>query len=170
MIKQQQSVNSEIRDLHESHSDDRRELERISSDLIRDLKLRYLMIDNFIPEYEKTRFLRKVYYDENDQEWHRKSELMNQSTVSEEEPTRPWTASSSSSSSIYLDRQSIFQNEEKLLNPHFSVAFHRNAIDELGLYMPESTTSNYLGHVDDDDDDDGGDAEADNENVQIEIL
>ncbi|KAH9420263.1 Kinesin-like protein kif3c, partial [Dermatophagoides pteronyssinus] len=101
VVKEFQSVNSEIRDLHESHSDDRRELERISSDLIRDLKLRYLMIDNFIPEYEKTRFLRKVYYDDNDQEWHLKSESINQSMImSEDEQSRPCTASS-----IYPDQQ-----------------------------------------------------------------
>ncbi|KAH7638358.1 kinesin-like protein kif3c-like protein [Dermatophagoides farinae] len=163
VVKEFQSVNSEIRDLHESHSEDRRELERISSDLIRDLKLRYLMIDNFIPEYEKTRFLRKVYYDdENDHEWHMKS--MSDHMAGDE--SRPCTASSiyCRPSSSYSD-QTTTTSDENLLNRCFDIPFERNAIDKLGLFMPESTTSNYLSHVMDDDDhnDDDGD-------VQIEIF
>ena len=118
------------------------------------------MIDNFIPEYEKTKFLRKVYYDDNDQEWHLKSESINQSMImSEDEQSRPCTASS-----IYPDQQNG-ENCAKMFDSYFSISFKRNAIDELGLYMPESTTSNYIHHDHDDDE-----SAEDDDNVQIEIL
>ena len=80
--------------------------------------------------------------------------------------SRPCTASSiyCRPSSSYSD-QTTTTSDENLLNRCFDIPFERNAIDKLGLFMPESTTSNYLSHVMDDDDhnDDDGD-------VQIEIL
>lgn len=131
------------------------------------------MIDNFIPEYEKTRFLRKVYYDENDKEWHMK---MNNSTIVDNNNDetncgyRPSTSLSMSSysrpCSSYSDRQSALSNNElissKIIND-FTVQFYRNTIDEVGLYMPELTTSSYLPNID------SGNNDDDDDNVQIEI-
>lgn len=163
-----QSINSEIRDLHETHSEERRELERISSDLMRDLKLRYLIIDNFIPESEKTRFLRRIYYDENDEEWHvrpnsNSQNLLQTSSSSssvgggdggEGSQSRPGTASSASASrpgSAYIDQRRIsacytpelMSSSNSRLFLGFQVPFHVGQVDQLGLYMPERTTLDY---------------------------
>lgn len=169
-----QSVNSEIRDLHDSHAEERRELERISSDLMRDLKLRYLIIDNFIPEYEKTRFLRRVYYDENNEEWcyrPNSTDLMAISTSDENcDPSgkiRPDTASSRPNSSYNVLRASVSSNAlNSGSGKHatmFPVPFYFGKPDELGLYMPEPTTLSYEPKIEfsSDDEDDCG--------VQIEI-
>lgn len=178
-----QSINSEIRDLHETHADERRELERISSDLMKDLKLRYMIIDNFIPESEKTRFLRRIYYDENDEEWHFRPSSNNSARgssmgMSVDEgasgsDVRPGTASSNLSSrptSAYIDHRRLsasFNSAAEYVSSRlflgFQVPFHVGNVEDLGLYMPERTTLDYEPHLEmeEEDTDDG---------VQIEIM
>nr|AYV89279.1 kinesin KIF3B isoform X2 [Tetranychus evansi] len=64
-----QSVKSEIEDTNEANSRERRELEELQSDLMKELKLKYLIIENFIPLDDKNVFLSRVAYDEEDEEW-----------------------------------------------------------------------------------------------------
>lgn len=164
------------------HADERQELERISSDLVRDLKLRYLIIDNFIPEHEKTRFLRRVYYDENVEEWHfRTQSSMCESSVSSLEDSfnpncsRPSTGVSRPnsaygemrrSSASSLNRSYVNTDPHMRLFHSFTVPFYKGKPDELGLYMPEPTTQKYGLNLSDGDDED----DEDDDGVQIEIM
>lgn len=139
---------------------------------MRDLKLRYLIIDNFIPESEKTRFLRRIYYDENDEEWHVRptsnsnntngcldtsSSSSSMATTADGAETamagenggqsRPGTAFSATSrpSSAYNGGSSsdLSGCSNSRLFLGFQVPFHVGPVDHLGLYMPERTTLDY---------------------------
>lgn len=173
------SVNSEINDLHETYGEERRELERISDELMHDLKLRYLVIDNFIPEYEKTRFLKSVYYDENDEEWHYRP-TSNQSTSSASGDTIPSTSRPGTASSLHsrpnsycdprrlsaLSSTAVAANNSEHLSKlllGFHVPFRVGKIDGLGLYMPERTTRDYEVVLDASED-------VDDDGVRIEIV
>ena len=57
LVNKLQSIRSEIKDTQEANSINRRELEEWQNDLIKELKLKYLVIDNFIPIEDKNRFL-----------------------------------------------------------------------------------------------------------------
>ncbi|XP_074598483.1 kinesin-like protein KIF3B [Brevipalpus obovatus] len=64
-----QSVRGEIDDCTEANGRERRELEELQNELTKELKLKYLVIENFIPLEEKNFFLSKVSYDEDEEEW-----------------------------------------------------------------------------------------------------
>lgn len=64
-----QVVKGEIKDVNESNGRERRELEEIQTDLMKDLKLKYLMIDNFIPPPDKTQILNRMIYDDEEDDW-----------------------------------------------------------------------------------------------------
>lgn len=64
-----QSVKTEIQDLQEEHSKERRELEQTQNELTRELKLKYLIIENFIPPEDKVKILSRVVYDEDEDQW-----------------------------------------------------------------------------------------------------
>ncbi|KAI1280416.1 Kinesin-like protein Klp68D [Halotydeus destructor] len=64
-----QSVKAEIKDTQESNARERRELEELQGDLMKELKLKYLIIDNFIQPEEKSKLLSKVIYDEEEDDW-----------------------------------------------------------------------------------------------------
>ncbi|XP_022236028.1 kinesin-II 95 kDa subunit-like, partial [Limulus polyphemus] len=64
-----QAVKGEIQDLQEEHSHERRELEETQNELTKELKLKYLIIENFIPPEEKNKILSRVTFDEDDEQW-----------------------------------------------------------------------------------------------------
>ena len=64
-----QSVRAEVRDSQEANAKERRELEELQSDLLKELKLKYLIIENFLPPTEKNRLLTRIRYDEDGDEW-----------------------------------------------------------------------------------------------------
>ena len=64
-----QTVKSKIYDSYEMNAKERRQLEEIQSDLLTDLKLKYLIIDTFIPPQDKTSLLARLTYDEDEDEW-----------------------------------------------------------------------------------------------------
>ncbi|XP_076338911.1 LOW QUALITY PROTEIN: kinesin-like protein KIF3B [Tachypleus tridentatus] len=64
-----QAVKGEIQDLQEEHSNKRRELEQTQNELTKELKLKYLIIENFIPPEEKNKILGRVTFDEDDEQW-----------------------------------------------------------------------------------------------------
>lgn len=61
-----QAVKDEISDIHEAHISERQELEQTQNELTRDLKLKQLIIENFIPLEEKTKIVNRAYCDEDD--------------------------------------------------------------------------------------------------------
>lgn len=62
-----QAVKEEIQDVHEAHISERQELEQVLNELTRDIKLRHLIIDNFIPPEEKNKIHQRSVCDEDDQ-------------------------------------------------------------------------------------------------------
>lgn len=69
LLNKLQSIRGEIDDCKEANARERRELEEIQNDLMKELKFKYLIIENFIPVDEKDSFLNRVNYDEEDEEW-----------------------------------------------------------------------------------------------------
>ncbi|XP_068190317.1 kinesin-like protein KIF3B isoform X2 [Antennarius striatus] len=64
-----QAVKAEILDIHEAHINERQELEQLQNELTRDLKLKHLIIENFIPLEEKRKITNRAYFDEEDEYW-----------------------------------------------------------------------------------------------------
>jgi kinesin-II 95 kDa subunit len=64
-----QSIKGEIDDCKEANSKERRELDELQNELSKELKLKYLVIDNFIPPEDKNKFLSRISYDEDEEEW-----------------------------------------------------------------------------------------------------
>lgn len=87
-----QSVKTEIQDLQEEHSKERRDLEQTQNELTKELKLKYLIIENFIPPEEKVKILSRVVYDDDEDQW---SLLPLSEVPGAMEPLRPPSAKSS---------------------------------------------------------------------------
>lgn len=64
-----QQLKQEIKDLNETNFKERQELEQTQTDLLRDIKLRQLIIDNFIPNDEKEKLTTRLYYDPDEDRW-----------------------------------------------------------------------------------------------------
>ena len=64
-----QTVKQEIVDVTEEYNRDRRDLEATQEELLKELKLKYLIIENFIPVEEKERVLSRSYFDEEEDLW-----------------------------------------------------------------------------------------------------
>ena len=68
-----QSLKQEIKDLEETNINERMELEQAQTELQRDLKLRKLIIDNFIPTDEKVKLYNRFYYNNDEGAWKTKT-------------------------------------------------------------------------------------------------
>ncbi|XP_067904464.1 kinesin-like protein KIF3B isoform X2 [Heterodontus francisci] len=64
-----QAVKAEIHDLQEEHIKERQELEQTQNELTRELKLKHLVIENFIPLEEKNKIMNRAYFDEEEDQW-----------------------------------------------------------------------------------------------------
>ncbi|XP_018593120.2 kinesin-like protein KIF3B isoform X1 [Scleropages formosus] len=64
-----QAVKSEIQDLQELHIKERQDLEQSQNELTRELKLKHLIIENFIPLEEKNKIMNRAFLDEEDDQW-----------------------------------------------------------------------------------------------------
>ncbi|XP_069693014.1 kinesin-like protein KIF3B isoform X2 [Periplaneta americana] len=64
-----QCVKQEIHDLTDEFNQDRRQLEQTQNDIMKELKVKYLIIENFIPTDEKNRLLSRTHYDEENDTW-----------------------------------------------------------------------------------------------------
>ncbi|XP_041365855.1 kinesin-like protein KIF3B [Gigantopelta aegis] len=64
-----QVTKREIQDLQEEHVKERQELEQTQMELTRELKLKLLIIENFIPPEEKTKVQNRAVYDEDEDMW-----------------------------------------------------------------------------------------------------
>ncbi|XP_072553013.1 kinesin-like protein KIF3B [Salminus brasiliensis] len=64
-----QAVKAEIHDVQEDHIKERQELEQTQNELTRELKLKHLIIENFIPLEEKNKIVMRAIFDEEDDTW-----------------------------------------------------------------------------------------------------
>ncbi|XP_020846389.1 kinesin-like protein KIF3B [Phascolarctos cinereus] len=64
-----QAVKAEIHDLQEEHIKERQELEQTQNELTRELKLKHLIIENFIPLEEKGKIMNRSFFDEEEDHW-----------------------------------------------------------------------------------------------------
>ncbi|XP_051913806.1 kinesin-like protein KIF3B [Hippocampus zosterae] len=64
-----QAVKAEIHDIQEAHINERQELEQTQNELTRDLKLKHLIIENFIPLEEKNKIVNRAFFDDEDEYW-----------------------------------------------------------------------------------------------------
>jgi len=64
-----QTVKQDIVDVTEEYNRDRRDLEMTQEELLKELKLKYLIIENFIPSEEKERVLTRAQFDEEEDLW-----------------------------------------------------------------------------------------------------
>nr|AUN27682.1 kinesin-like protein KIF3B [Phascolosoma esculenta] len=64
-----QVTKQEILDLTEEHVRERQELEQTQNELTRELKLKLLIIENFIPPDERTKLMNRAIFDEDDDSW-----------------------------------------------------------------------------------------------------
>lgn len=64
-----QVLKQDLKDVTNEYNRDRRELEQTQHELMKELKLKYLIIDNFIPIEEKNKILARVRFDEDDDRW-----------------------------------------------------------------------------------------------------
>ncbi|KAM8946076.1 kinesin-like protein KIF3B [Pelodytes ibericus] len=64
-----QAVKAEIHDLQEEHIKERQELEQTQNELTRELKLKHLIIENFIPVEEKNKMMNRGFFDEEEDQW-----------------------------------------------------------------------------------------------------
>lgn len=72
-----QTIRSEIADQQEAHIRERQELEQAQEDLTRELKLKSLIIENFIPPDERVKLTNRAVYDGEKEEWTLKSSSQN---------------------------------------------------------------------------------------------
>uniref|UniRef100_U3BWD4 Kinesin-like protein n=1 Tax=Callithrix jacchus TaxID=9483 RepID=U3BWD4_CALJA len=68
-LKKLQAVKAEIHDLQEEHIKERQELEQTQNELTRELKLKHLIIENFIPLEEKSKIMNRAFFDEEEDHW-----------------------------------------------------------------------------------------------------
>ncbi|XP_051961530.1 kinesin-like protein KIF3B [Xyrauchen texanus] len=64
-----QSVKAEIQDAQDEHVKYRQELEQTQNELTRELKLKHVIIENFIPVEEKNKIVPRATFDEEDDLW-----------------------------------------------------------------------------------------------------
>ena len=64
-----QACKQDIVDVTEEYNRDRRDLEMTQEELLKELKLKYLMIENFVPCEEKERVLTRAQFDEEEDVW-----------------------------------------------------------------------------------------------------
>ncbi|KAM4625001.1 kinesin family member 3Cb [Polymixia lowei] len=64
-----QLVKSEIGDVIDEHVITRQELEQTQNELTRELKYKYLLIENFIPPEEKNKIMDRLHFDSEEDQW-----------------------------------------------------------------------------------------------------
>ncbi|GAB1609860.1 kinesin-like protein KIF3B [Argonauta hians] len=130
-----QSTKQEIQDLQEEHVKERQELEQTQMQLTRELKLKLLIIENFIPHEEKNKVMNRSYFDEDEDTW--KLQPLTKSNT-QTMAKRPVSAIGNRRPVAEYARLSSITG-----NPRFK----GENILQLQLDMPIRTTSEYEGPV-----------------------
>uniref|UniRef100_A0A2K6G6U8 Kinesin-like protein n=1 Tax=Propithecus coquereli TaxID=379532 RepID=A0A2K6G6U8_PROCO len=129
-----QAVKAEIHDLQEEHIKERQELEQTQNELTRELKLKHLIIENFIPLEEKSKIMNRSFFDEEEDHWklHPITRLENQQMMK-----RPVSAVGYKRPLSQHARMSMMMRPE--------ARYRAENIVLLELDMPSRTTRDYEG-------------------------
>ncbi|XP_038606447.1 kinesin-like protein KIF3B [Tachyglossus aculeatus] len=129
-----QAVKVEIHDLQEAHIKERQELEQTQNELTRELKLKHLIIENFIPLEEKSKIMNRSYFDEEEDQWklHPITRLDNQQMMK-----RPVSAVGS--------KRPLSQHAKTSMMTCAEARYRAENIVLLELDMPSRTTRDYEG-------------------------
>uniref|UniRef100_A0A9L0IWI0 Kinesin-like protein n=1 Tax=Equus asinus TaxID=9793 RepID=A0A9L0IWI0_EQUAS len=129
-----QAVKAEIHDLQEEHIKERQELEQTQNELTRELKLKHLIIENFIPLEEKSKIMNRSFFDEEEDHWklHPITRLENQQMMK-----RPVSAVG------YKRPLSQHARMSMMIRPE--ARYRAENIVLLELDMPSRTTRDYEG-------------------------
>ncbi|XP_029316442.1 kinesin-like protein KIF3B [Cottoperca gobio] len=74
-----QLVKAETRDVIDEHVIIRQELEQTQTELTRELKYKYLLIENFIPPEEKNKIMNRLHFDSEEDQWRLQSAVPSES-------------------------------------------------------------------------------------------
>ncbi|AWP16166.1 putative kinesin-like protein KIF3B [Scophthalmus maximus] len=77
-----QLVKAEMRDVIDEHVMTRQELEQTQNELTRELKYKYLLIENFIPPEEKNKIMNRLHFDSEEDQWRLQPVLPSESAPS----------------------------------------------------------------------------------------
>ena len=128
-----QTVKQEIVDVTEEYNRDRRDLEATQEELLKELKLKYLIIENFIPVEEKERVLSRSYFDEEEDLWKLGSSRPSSGPISK----RPVSAAGS--------RRPVSEYARMLGSIGGNPRYRGENIMRLNLDHPARTTRDYEG-------------------------
>nr|XP_020459705.1 kinesin-like protein KIF3C [Monopterus albus] len=64
-----QCIKAELQDVNNEHVTSRQELEQTQNELTRELKFKYLIIENFIPPEEKNKIMNRLTFDPEEDQW-----------------------------------------------------------------------------------------------------
>ncbi|CAM4681196.1 unnamed protein product [Leuciscus chuanchicus] len=132
-----QSVKAEIQDAQDEHVKYRQELEQTQNELTRELKLKHLIIENFIPLEEKNKIVTRATFDEEDDLW--KMTPITRIQNDQQMMKRPVSAVGY--------RRPLSQNARMAMLMRPDVRYKAENILLLELDLPTRTTKDYEGPV-----------------------
>ncbi|KAK6303947.1 hypothetical protein J4Q44_G00264010 [Coregonus suidteri] len=130
-----QAVKNEIHEVQELHIKDRQELEQTQNELTRDLKLKHLVIENFIPMEEKNKIVNRAFIEEEDDNW--KMRPITRIEDDQQMMTRPVSAVGY--------RRPLSQHARTSMVMRADVRYKAENILMLGMDLPARTTKDGLG-------------------------
>uniref|UniRef100_A0A4W3K7C7 Kinesin-like protein n=1 Tax=Callorhinchus milii TaxID=7868 RepID=A0A4W3K7C7_CALMI len=130
-----QAVKAEIHDLQEEHIKERQELEQTQNELTRELKLKHLIIENFIPLEEKNKIMNRAYFDEEEDQW--KTQPITRIEGNQQMMKRPVSAVGYKRPLSHYARMALMMRSDP--------RYRAENILMLELDMPSRTTRDYEG-------------------------
>ncbi|XP_054263414.1 kinesin-like protein KIF3B [Macrosteles quadrilineatus] len=135
-----QEIHQEIQDAKDEYNEDRRELEITQQEILKDIKLKLLIIENFIPKEKRRQLYPRMYYDPNLDSWQLKPNYEFVEGISKPRCFRNNKSHEHvSKRTRHRFRQSLKDN--RILKPH---NFKGDNILDLDLIRPPPTTKEYL--------------------------